>query len=80
MEDILLIGLVMAFVEAVKHYVDIPKPLLFLPVLGLAIGLNMLSIHLFGDGNLLLAAEEGLKMGALAAGIYGLGKAALGKS
>lgn len=78
LEDTLIIGLVMAIVEVIKPYV--PKNLLFVPILLLAVGLNIGAEFVWGDPLALRAAAKvGLELGALAAGVYGLGKAALGK-
>ena len=82
LEDILVIGLVMAIMELIKIYVPkFPKEAYFIPILVLAAGLNAGNVYLFGEGvEIIDAVAEGLKIGATAAGVYGLGKAALGKS
>ena len=82
LEDVLVIGLVMAIMELVKTYVPkFPKEAYFIPILILAGGLNALNAYYLGEGMLLVdAVAEGIKLGAAAAGIFGLGKAALGKS
>lgn len=59
-----------------------------LAVLALSAGLNALNAYLFAGsgvgqlepGTLRQAVVEGLQLGAVASGIYGLGKAALGRS
>jgi hypothetical protein len=87
MEDVVLIGIVMAIVEIAKGglgkvlTVEAVKQVTPLLVLALAAGLNALSAYLFTPEVTMQAAIlTGLKLGATAAGIYGLGKAALGKS
>ena len=79
LEDVLVIGLVMAIMELVKGY--IPKEAYFIPVIILAAGLNAANAYFLGGDVLMVdAIAEGIKLGAAAAGIFGLGKAALGKS
>ena len=81
LEDILIIGLVMAIMELIKSYVPkFPKEAYFIPILVLAAGLNAGNAYLFNGVSIVDAIAEGIKLGASAAGIYGLGKAALGKS
>ena len=89
LEDVILIGIVMAIVQfAVKRWL---KSTLFdeedksritaLSVLVLAGLLNVVNALVFAPGsNLTAALAEGVKMGAIAGGVYSLGKAALGKS
>ena len=80
LEDVLIIGLVMAIMELVKKYLPIPKEAFFIPVIVLAAAFNAVNAYYLGEGILLVdAVAEGIKLGAAAAGIFGLGKAALGK-
>lgn len=87
LEDIIIIGIVMAVVEIVKHLLkkwvneDLVTQLLPLIVLALAGGLNVLNARVFApDVPVTEALSQGLTLGALAGGVYSLGKAALGKS
>ncbi len=80
LEDVIIIGIVMAFMELAKKYINIPKEAYFLPILILAAGLNYLNAYFFNGVAPADAVLEGIKLGAAAAGIFGLGKAALGKS
>lgn len=82
LEDILIIGLVMAIMELIKSYAPkFPKEAYFIPVLVLAAGFNAGNAYWFGEDAVIIdAVAEGIKLGAMAAGIYGLGKSALGKS
>ena len=82
LEDVLVIGLVMAIMELIKMYVPkFPKEGYFLPIIVLAGAFNALNAYYLGGGILLVdAIAEGIKLGAAAAGIFGLGKAVLGKS
>jgi hypothetical protein len=83
---IVVMGLTMGATEIVKQYIPEEKKekaKVFVPFLILAfgIGFNIGVSALIGDGLVVReAAWEGLKLAAGAAGIYGLGKAALGKS
>jgi hypothetical protein len=87
LEDIIIIGIVMAVVEIVKHLLkkrvneDLVTQLLPLIVLALAGGLNVLNAKVFApDVPFTEALSQGLTLGAIAGGVYSLGKAALGKS
>jgi len=87
LEDIIIIGIVMAVVEIVKHLLkkwlneDLVTQLLPLIVLGLAGGLNVVNAKVFApDMPVTEALAQGLTLGAIAGGVYSLGKAALGKS
>ena len=71
----IIIGITIAITEAIKPY--IPKSLLFLPVLILAAGLNAVNGFYLGAIPLEEAIAEGIKYGAMASGVYGLGKEAL---
>lgn len=81
LEDVLIIGLVMAIMELIKKYIpSFPKEAYFLPIIVFAAGLNALNAYYLGGGILLVdAIAEGIKLGAAAAGIFALGKATLGK-
>ncbi len=88
LEDLIVIGIVMAVVEIVKHLLKkrvddaLVTQLLPLIVLGLAGALNVANAAVFGGGEVtaIEALGEGIKFGAIAGGVYSLGKAALGKS
>jgi hypothetical protein len=87
LEDIIIIGIVMAVTEILKHLLkkwvneDLVTQLLPLIVLALAGALNVLNARIFApDMSLTEALSQGLTLGALAGGVYSLGKAALGKS
>lgn len=87
LEDIIIVGIVMAVVEIVKHLLkkwvneDLVTQLLPLIVLALAGGLNVLNAKVFApDVPFTEALSQGLTLGAIAGGVYSLGKAALGKS
>ena len=75
LEIVVIIGITMAITEAIKPH--IPKSLLFVPVLVLAAGLNAANAHYLGAIPLEEAIAEGIKYGAMASGVYGLGKEAL---
>ena len=87
LEDIIIIGIVMAVVEIVKHLLkrwlneNLVTQLLPLIVLALAGGLNVLNARIFApEVGVTEALSQGLTLGAIAGGVYSLGKAALGKS
>jgi len=87
LEDIIIVGIVMAVTEIVKHLLkkwlneDLVTQLLPLIVLALAGGLNVLNAKVFApDVPFTEALSQGLTLGAIAGGVYSLGKAALGKS
>lgn len=87
LEDIIIIGIVMAVVEIVKHLLkkwvneDLVTQLLPLIVLLLAGALNVLNARVFApEVGVTEALSQGLTLGAIAGGVYSLGKAALGKS
>ncbi len=87
LEDIIVIGLVMAIVEIVKRGLkrvcdeELVKQLVPLIVLALAGGLNVANAAVFApEVPLLEALAQGIVLGAVAGGVYSLGKAALGKS
>jgi hypothetical protein len=88
LEDVVIVGVTMALVEIVKRLAlrvmaeDAVKQIVVpLAVLGIAAALNAANCYFFGDPTALRqAVAEGIKWGAVAAGVYGLGKAALGKS
>ncbi len=87
LEDIIIIGIVMAVTEILKHLLkkwvneDLVTQLLPLIVLALAGGLNVLNARVFApEVGVTEALSQGLTLGAIAGGVYSLGKAALGKS
>lgn len=95
-DPVVVVGLVMVLTELVKNAaaragVDprtVKQVVIPLAVLALSAGLNALNAYLFAGagagqldpGALRQAVIEGLQLGAVASGIYGLGKAALGRS
>lgn len=89
LEPVIIMGLVMATMELVKTAIpeenkEVSKKAMPFLILLLGAGFNILNAGVFGDGFtgpvVQAAAKQGIKFSALAAGIYGLGKAALGKS
>lgn len=87
LEDIIIVGIVMAFAELIKGALKkvVPeesvKQLIPLVVLALAGGLNVANAAIFApDIALVEALGQGIALGAVAGGVYSLGKAALGKS
>ncbi len=79
LEGTIIIGVVIAIMEAIKQ-TRFPKTLYFLPILILSALLNSGNAYFFGDGEVMIAIAEGIKLGAVASGVYSLGKATLGKS
>ena len=75
LEIVFIIGLTMAMTEALKS--RLPKSLLFVPVIGLAAGLNALNALYFNGILVNEALAEGVRYGAMAGGVYGLGKKTL---
>ena len=75
-ESVIVAGLVIAIVEVIKKYTNLPEVLYFVPVMILATGLNAGNAYFFGEGIMTIkdAVVEGIKLGAQIAGIYGLGK------
>ena len=75
-EEVLIAGLVIAIVEAVKKQFHIPETLYFIPVLTLAVLLSAGNAYLFGAEVMTIreAVVHGIRLGAQIAGIYGLGK------
>lgn len=87
LEDIIIVGIVMALSElikgALKKFVaeETVKQLIPLIVLGLAGALNVANAAIFApDIPLVQALGQGIALGAVAGGVYSLGKAGLGKS
>lgn len=89
LEDVIIIGIVMVLVEIVKILAQgaglteemIKQVIVPLAVLGLAGALNVVSAYVWEPSLFWREAlKQGLVMGAVAGGVYGLGKAALGKS
>ncbi len=81
LDNYIIIGAVMALVEVIKAYFpDMKKVWYPILVLGLAGLLNVCNAIVFAGADLelvLVALNDGLTYGAVASGIYGLGKAAL---
>jgi transcriptional regulator GlxA family with amidase domain len=87
LEDIIIVGITMAVSELVKGVLkksvaeDTVKQLIPLIVLGLAGALNVANAAVFApDIPLVQALGQGIALGAVAGGVYSLGKAGLGKS
>lgn len=87
LEDIVVIGIVMAIAELVKRGLKrvcdeaLVTQLVPLVVLVLAGGLNVANAAVFApDVPLVEALGQGIVLGAIAGGVYSMGKAALGKS
>lgn len=87
LEDVVIIGIVMALTELIKGKLKrvlteaTATKLLPLIVFVLAGGLNIANAALFApEIPWTTAFRDGLVLGALAGGIYSLGKAALGRS
>jgi len=77
LEIVIIIGITMAITEAIKKKTPFPKSLLFIPVLGLAAGLNAANAYFFNGVEITEAVAEGIRYGAVAGGVYGLGKEVL---
>ncbi len=81
LDSYIIIGTVMAIVEILKAYFPVMKKVWYpVLVLGLAGLLNVCNAITFIGVDIeiiLTALSEGFKYGAIAGGIYGLGKAAL---
>lgn len=91
-----VIGLVIVFTELIKEAAArlgasphiVKQVVVPVSVLALSAALNTLNAYLFAgpsagelpSGALRQALVQGLQLGAVASGIYGLGKAALGRS
>ena len=87
LEDIIIIGIVMAVTELAKRGLkrvcaeDLVTQLTPLVVLALAGGLNVANALVFApEIGVIPALGQGIALGAIAGGIYSLGKAALGNS
>ncbi len=81
LEDVLIIGLVMACMGLIKKYFpNFPKEAYFIPVIGLAVAFNAAGVYLVNGVPMNEAIVAGIELGAQAAGVFSLGKAALGKS
>ena len=96
MDPVVVVGLVMVLTELVKGAAartgwdarTVKQVVVPLSVLILSAGLNALNAYLFAGpaagqaepASLRQAVMQGLQLGAMASGIYGLGKAALGRS
>lgn len=85
LDDFVIVGIVMALTQLIKLWLRkhmdlmLVRQLTPLIVLFLAAGLNTLNAVIFGMGQVALidAVSEGLKLGAIAGGIYSMGRAAL---
>lgn len=87
LEDIIIIGIVMAVVEIIKHLLkkwikdELVTQIIPLIVLVLAGCLNVANAKICApDTPTTQALAQGLTLGAIAGGVYSMGKAALGKS
>ena len=86
MEDFLIAGIVVAIAEIAKRILkqridaDTVTQLMPLVVLLLAGGANVVNAAVFDGMPLVTALAEGIRLGAMAGGIYSMGKAALGLS
>ena len=87
LEDIVIIGTVMAVTEIIKHLLkkwikeELVTQIIPLIVLILAGCLNLANAKIFApDTPATEALAQGLTLGAIAGGVYSMGKAALGKS
>lgn len=87
LEDMVIIGIVMAVTEIIKYFLkermaeELVKQLIPLVVLALAGALNVVNALVFApDTSVVQALGQGVTLGAVAGGVYSLGKAALGKS
>ena len=87
LEDIIIVGIVMSATELIKYLLkkrvneDVVTQIIPLIVLLLAGLLNVLNAKIFApDMPVTQALAQGLTLGAIAGGVYSLGKAALGKS
>jgi len=80
LDDTLIVGITIFITERIKEF-GLPKQWIPLAVLLLAGALNVGNAMLFApDTPWREVLYSGLVLGGLAGGIYGLGKAALGKS
>jgi len=87
LEDVVVIGVTMTLAEIVKRLLrrwctdDLVTQVTPLVVLALAGGLNVLNAYMFApDTSWREALKAGLLLGAVAGGVYSMGKAVLGKS
>lgn len=69
--QIMLVGLTIALMEAIKHYINIPEKLYFIPVMLLVVGLNYLFVAIGVEA---LPLDEAIKTGFIASGLFGLAK------
>jgi len=95
-DPIVIVGLVIVFTEIVKEAAarlrlspdTVKRVVIPVSVLAMSAALNALNAYLFAGpapgqppaGAVRDAIVQGLQLGAMASGIYGLGKAALGRS
>lgn len=75
MDNFVILGLTGYFTELAKR-AGLPKKYVPLVVLGLAALLTVGNAVLFGGGDWKASLQQGLMLGAVTSGIYGLGKAA----
>jgi hypothetical protein len=86
LDEIVVIGVTMIITQLFKGWLrprigdELCRQVAPLIVLALAGGLNVLNAMVFGYGMvpLLHSLAEGIKLGAMAGGVYSMGKAALG--
>lgn len=84
LESYIVIGLVIAVVEMIKLHPKMKTELggLFIPILvfTMAGAFNVLNAFIFGEIALIEALKDGLVLGAVAGGLYSMGKAYMDKS
>ena len=69
--QVMLVGLTIATMQALKHYLPIPDKLYFVPVIALVIAFNFTFQF---AGIEALALDEAVKTGFMASGLFGLAK------
>lgn len=87
LEDIIIVCIVMVMSQIIKQWLrarlgeELGTQLIPLVVIALAGLLNVANAAVFApESSLVEALGEGIKLGAIAGGIYSMGKAALGMS
>jgi hypothetical protein len=88
LDEIVIIGVTMVIAQLIKGWLkrrfgeEVAHQIIPLVVLAISGGLNVLNAWIFGLGAipLLHALAEGIKLGAMAGGVYSMGKATLGMS
>lgn len=86
LDEVVIIGVTMVLAQIIKPCLrrkfgdGVCHQVISLVVLGISGGLNVLNAWAFGFGTipLLHALAEGIKLGAVAGGVYSMGKATLG--